>query len=80
MPIPSFPGSNPGEYPQDIRHILNGDPLNQTQLQAPSVDLEYRTDVLRDYINNTLEPLIQTNANAAATFVPATMTSLLPSQ
>ena len=41
-----------GNYPDTVRHITNGDPANQTFLRNPMLDLEYRTDVLKDELNS----------------------------
>lgn len=41
-----------GAYPDSIRHITNGDPVNQTFLRNPMLDLEFRTDVLKDAYND----------------------------
>jgi len=68
MPIPLSTTHSAGNYPDTVRHILNGDPLEQTFLQNPTYDVEFRTDVIRDYINNTLEPSIQSLTNTTTSF------------
>jgi len=51
MPITPSPNNDPGTFPQTVRHITNGDPANQLFLQKPALDLEYRTDVLLEFVN-----------------------------
>lgn len=51
MPVTPVPTRNPGDYPDTVRHISNGDPVNQTFLRNPSVDLELRTEALRAFAN-----------------------------
>jgi hypothetical protein len=41
-----------GFYPSNVRLISNGDPCNQTFLNNPMLDLQFRTDVLLNEINN----------------------------
>jgi len=51
MPIAESPNHQAGEYPGDVRHISNGDPANQNFLRNPMLDFEYRTDVIKDFVN-----------------------------
>jgi len=51
MPITPSLTNDPGTFPQNIRYVLNGDPVNQLFLQKPVLDLEYRTEVLRLFVN-----------------------------
>jgi hypothetical protein len=67
MPINPQPSHTAGEYPDTIRHISNGDPANQTFMRNPSIDLEYRTDVLKDF-TNSLESTVIGNFNTLDAF------------
>lgn len=51
MPIAESPNHQAGEYPADVRHISNGDPANQNFIRNPMLDFEYRTDVIKDFVN-----------------------------
>lgn len=67
MPITPQPTHQAGDYPDTIRHISNGDPANQTFLRPASEDLEYRTDVIKDFVN-TLETNQIANFNTLDAF------------
>ena len=67
MPIIPQPTHVSGDYPDTIRHVSNGDPGNQTFFRNPSIDLQFRTDVLKDF-SNTLESTVNTNFNTLDAF------------
>ena len=50
--MPVSMGTGAREFPAAVRQITNGDPANQTTFRAPSIDLEKRTNSLRDHSNN----------------------------
>jgi hypothetical protein len=67
MPITPSSNHQVGSYPDTIRHISNGDPANQTFLRNPMLDLEFRTDVLKDELNS-FETATAANFNDTVNF------------
>jgi len=56
-----------GNYPDTVRHITNGDPANQTFLRNATLDLDYRTEMLRLF-TATLEATATTNLSTLTAF------------
>lgn len=67
FPITPVNEHTPGKYPDTVRHISNGDPCNQEYIRYPSLDLEYRSEVLREALNQFYSEFT-TNANALEAF------------
>jgi len=44
-------GAGAGQYNLTIDHVTNGDPGNQDTFRAPSINLENRTDALKEFVN-----------------------------
>ncbi len=62
--MPINEGSNPGEYEPTVSYIQPGDPVDQTNLRDPSIDIETRTAVIRTFVE-TLE--LEVDAHIVAT-------------
>ena len=67
MPIVPQPTHQAGDYPDTIRFITNGDPANQTFLRQAQQDLDFRTEVTKDFVND-LEATVISNFNTLDAF------------
>lgn len=78
--MPVTMGNQPGQYAPTVRHVSNGEKANETTLRRPSIDLENRTDALKQHSEAVETLLSQTVQRTTTLEAHATQTDLTLTQ